>query len=143
MPNILAIITISAIDETVITSNEITLSTISGPFIKRYAEIKIAINHPERRIQLLADAISIKNDLSVKGTMQADDVFTNLGSSNEEDLGGFMAELLSVSGILPHKKQDDLPSSGADLSLDFSFKTKMDDPQIQKVSFSGKLLTDE
>jgi len=77
------------------------------------------------QVGLKADLVSVKNDMTVKGSMS---LSFNAKTSSAEGTK-------NVEGLVVQALQ----SSGANIDLRFQFKTAMDDFKIGKISLSGEL----
>ncbi|MBF0523424.1 MAG: hypothetical protein HQL24_10285 [Candidatus Omnitrophica bacterium] len=76
--------------------------------------------------KITAHLESVHNDLSVRGRIDASDMFTSFaGSKSKKNKTG--AVLNALAGI------------GLNLGADFSFNTKMDAPKLTDVQFSGSM----
>ncbi|MDD3374442.1 MAG: AsmA family protein [Candidatus Omnitrophica bacterium] len=91
-------------------------------FLEKDMKAKLQISGMGGQVGLLADLLSEKNDLTVKGKM-------NLAFTSKE--------IKKDSKTFEDFFVETLQSSGAHIDMKFDFKTKMDDFQIGEVSLSG------
>jgi len=98
--------------------------------VQRDMEAKVEVVEADGSVGMTAEATSKNNDMEVKGEIK----FQNfLMGSDRGDPSDTSAVNNLISGALS--------SAGVKIGLQFSFKTKMDDFDPKRVSFSGSVVT--
>ncbi len=101
-------------------------------FFAKDMEGKLQIVGVDGRASLTADVAAQNNDMTVKGDLKVSGL--SLGAGKDSVAGTSTVGNL-ISGVLS--------SMGVEIGAKFSFKTKMDDFQINDISFSGNVATND
>lgn len=105
-------------------------------FVTKDMEGKLQIVGVDGRAALTADVASHNNDMTVQGDLKVSGLPLGGGSLGAgKDSAGTSAVGNLISGVLS--------SMGVEIGAKFSFKTKMDDFQINDISFSGNVATSD
>ena len=98
--------------------------------IQRDMEARIEVVEADGSVGMTAVAVSKNNDMEVKGEIKFQNILMGSDRSDPSDASAFNN---LISGALS--------SAGVKIGLQFSFKTKMDDFDPERVSFSGSVVT--
>ncbi len=95
-------------------------------FYEKDMVVKVQIDDPRRNMNLLADLTSQKNDMDVSGKLW----LKNFSIPEDPQTTSFSLKDMIFAA---------LPTSGIEVTVDFHFKTKMDDFKVDAISFAGNI----
>ncbi len=97
--------------------------------LNKNMEAKVEVIEADGKIGLTADALSLNNDMEVKGDINIQNLLwgVNRPSSDASAVNDLVLNALS--------------SSGVEIGASFAFKAKMDNFRVGKISFSGNVVT--